>query len=113
MKTRLTLQPGQNGTKRLVKKYGERLIAVRYRYDPPTRRRVKTVELLEEELPWDPSVTLTRKGDEIINIRIGYQEAELRQRVKSAGARWLKDKKLWSLRYDLAQALGIEARIVE
>lgn len=29
MKTRLTLKPGQNGTKKLLRKYGGRLVAVR------------------------------------------------------------------------------------
>jgi hypothetical protein len=31
LKTRLTLTPGANGTKKLVERYGERLICVRYR----------------------------------------------------------------------------------
>lgn len=51
-RTRLTLRPGQNGTKKLQDKYGERLLAVRYRYDPARRVRIKTVELIEEQLPW-------------------------------------------------------------
>jgi hypothetical protein len=54
IKTRLTLRPGDNGTKKLVRKYGHRLLAVRYRYDASTCRRFKPVELLEEEPPWDP-----------------------------------------------------------
>jgi hypothetical protein len=51
MKTRLALRPGQNGTKKLVAKYGARLVAVRYRYDPAYRIRLKTVELIGEQLP--------------------------------------------------------------
>lgn len=31
METRLILSPGQNGTKKLVKQYGEKLVCVRYR----------------------------------------------------------------------------------
>jgi hypothetical protein len=34
METRLTLKPGQKGTKRLVARYGDQLVRVRYRYDP-------------------------------------------------------------------------------
>jgi len=30
---RLILRPGQNGTKKLLEKYGDRLVSVRYRYD--------------------------------------------------------------------------------
>ena len=33
MRTRLTLKPGQRGTKQLVAEYGDRLVCVRYRYD--------------------------------------------------------------------------------
>ena len=51
MKTRLILQPGQNGTKKLQLKYGGRLVAVRYRYDADRRLRFKTVELVEEQMP--------------------------------------------------------------
>jgi len=51
MKTRLTLRAGQNGTKKLQRKYGNRLLAVRYRYDSVRRLRLKTVELIEEEMP--------------------------------------------------------------
>jgi len=49
LKTRLTLAPGANGTKNLVKRYGTRLVCVRYRYDSERRVRIKTVELIEEE----------------------------------------------------------------
>ena len=54
MQTRLTLAPGQNGTKKLVAKYGNKLICVRYRYDPEKRKRYKTVELIVEEAEWHP-----------------------------------------------------------
>lgn len=33
METRLTLRPGQPGTRKLVYKYGERLVCVRIRYE--------------------------------------------------------------------------------
>ncbi len=54
MQTRLSLRPGQKGTKKLVVKYGDRLVAVRYRYDAEQKRRYKTVELIVEESPWSP-----------------------------------------------------------
>ena len=46
MRTRLTLKPGQPGTKSLLARYGKSLVCVRYRYDEQTRQRVKTVELI-------------------------------------------------------------------
>ena len=54
MQTRLSLRPGQKGTKKLVAEYGDRLIAVRYRYDADRQRRYKTVELIVQESPWSP-----------------------------------------------------------
>ena len=39
MEARLKLKPGQNGTKRLVEKYGDALVCVRYRYDEASRTR--------------------------------------------------------------------------
>ena len=50
MKTRLSLKPGQKGTKKLVDEYGENLICVRYRYDEKRKIRLKTVELIVEEV---------------------------------------------------------------
>ena len=54
METRLSLVPGQNGTKKLVTRYGDRLVCVRYRYDAQRKVRHKTVELIVETTPWDP-----------------------------------------------------------
>ena len=46
METRLSPSPRQNGTKKLLATYGERLVCVRYRYDTQRRVRQKTVELI-------------------------------------------------------------------
>jgi len=54
METRLSLTPGQNGTKKLLARYGELLVCVRYRYDAARKVRHKTVELIVETAPWAP-----------------------------------------------------------
>ena len=51
METRLTLRPGQRGTRRLVARFGERLVRVRDLYDAKSGRRLKTVELIVESVP--------------------------------------------------------------
>jgi len=112
MKTRLTLRPGQNGTKKLKAKYGNRLIAVRYRYDPVYRIRLKTVELIEEELPWDPVAPPGREPNAMVLIRLGYHEDKLRGSVKAAGGMWFPERRLWQLSYRLAMAMGLDGRIV-
>ena len=48
METRLSLAPGQNGTKKLLAIYGDRLVCVRYRHDAERKQRHKTVELIVE-----------------------------------------------------------------
>lgn len=62
MSARVTLIPGRNGTKKLLRQYGDRLLRVRYRYDSTTGRRQKTVELLVEEVPWTPGRPRTRRA---------------------------------------------------
>jgi hypothetical protein len=41
MKSYAHLKPGQKGTKRLVEKYGDSLLCVRYRYDETRGVRLK------------------------------------------------------------------------
>jgi len=40
MRTRLTLQPGQDGAKQLGVQYGDRLVCVRHRYDEQEKKRL-------------------------------------------------------------------------
>lgn len=112
MKIKLTLRPGDQGTRKLQLKYGGRLVAVRYRYDPERSLRYKTVELIEEQLPWIPAIPSGQDSDAPVLVRIAFDEAELRQAAKSSGARWDSDRKLWRMTYGLAHALGLGPRIV-
>ena len=112
MKTRLTLKPGQNGTKKMQLKYGGRLVAVRYRYDERRRLRLKTVELIEEELPWVPSLPAHRDPRELVLVRIHFEEASLREAAKLHGGKWLQERKLWQLSVGAAYRLGLDTRIV-
>ena len=52
MKITKKLLPGQPGTKKLVKKFGNDLFCVRYRYDSERKRKIKTVEIIMEESYW-------------------------------------------------------------
>lgn len=55
LRTRLTVRPPRSGTKRLVEEFGDRLLCVRYRYDDERHVRLKTVELIVDEVPWPRS----------------------------------------------------------
>ncbi len=104
------LNPGQPGTKRLVKLYGARLLCVRYRYDAAQGKRFKTVELIIEESPWRPPVR-PFQDDEIVAIRIEIKEIHWRNRVKMAGGKWNPALKLWEISYGQARKLGLTGRI--
>ncbi len=111
MRTRLTRQPGQPGTKQLVAEYGAKLICVRYRYDEARGRRVKTVELIVEETPYTPTV-IAYKPQTLVGLQVGYEEAEIKRLVKAAGAKWNPTRRVWELRYDKAVVLELTSRIV-
>jgi hypothetical protein len=105
LKTRLTLAPGDNGTKKLVERYGDRLVCVRYRYDAERMRRIKTIELIEEESPWMPAAA-------VYLVRIGYEEAGLREKIKAAGGRWNGEKRLWLVAGAAVRKIGLQDRVV-
>lgn len=108
MRTRLTLQPHQDGAKHLLAQYGDRLVRVRYRYDEQRKRRIKTVELIVEESLWEP---LPYPRSAQVGVRVGLPESDVRRRVKDAGGKWDPQRGLWMLRYDQVIALGLVERI--
>jgi hypothetical protein len=108
METRLTLRPGQPGTKKLAIRYGERLLRVRYVYDEKMGRRLKTVELIVESVPWRPAKRRPRRrDDDIVALRIAYGEIDLRTRAKRLGAVWRPAQKMWEMSWLHAKRLGI------
>ena len=112
METRLTLRPGQSGTKKLVERYGERLLRVRYVYDAANARRLKTVELVIESVPWQPRPRrFRRRDDEIVAVRIAWAERELRERARRLGAVWRPVQKVWEITWANAKRLGIADRV--
>jgi len=110
------LVPGQRGTKKLLAEYGDRLVRVRYRYDEPTGRSFKTIELIVEEgTSASPSDSPDRRpgpSHRLVGLRVDWEELEIRRRLKAVGATWNPGERLWECRHDLAVDLGLEARIV-
>jgi hypothetical protein len=110
MKTRLSLKPGQRGTKRLVEKYGDALVCVRFRYDPITRQRIKTVELVIERTDWEPPPEKF-SADSLVAVKVEGYETDLRKQVKEAGGKWAPEKKLWYVRYSAIAGTSLEKHI--
>lgn len=111
MDVKATLKPGENGTKQLLRIYGDQLLCVRYRYDRIKRKSYKTVELIIEEKDWLPDTLV--KPDKPVSVKIGFNERELRSLVKDAGGYWNHKKKVWTLSYLAAHDLGLERRILD
>ena len=110
-KIKRILKPGQPGTRKLLEQYGDNLVCVRYRYDEERRKRVKTAELIVEEVPWNPPA---RKPpmNKTMYIKIEYGEIYLGRLVKANGGRWNRQKKVWELPYKTVLELKLEDRIV-
>ena len=112
METRLSLGSGQNGTKKLLARYGKWL--VRYRYDAERKVRLKTVELIVEVTPWTLRPrNRRREPTDMVGVRIAWEEWDLRARIKSAGGIWRPAQRLWEIDWKTVRELGLQGRVVE
>ncbi len=110
MKTRLTLKPGQHGTKALMKKYGDALVCVRFRYDQEKGQRLKTVELIIDQSDWTPP-SIRFSQDTLVPLRIKPNDLAARNKVKSVGGRWNPEKQLWFVSYGNVVGTALEKYI--
>lgn len=111
MKTQTHLKPGQKGTKRLVEKYGDALLCVRYRYDESRGVRLKTVEIIVEEKP--RKLAIRFRDEDIVTIIVAYTEKVLRDKLKAAGGRWDPQEKVWLVPYGSIRGTELEERILK
>jgi len=111
MRTIKKLLPGMDGTKKLVDRYGDKLVCVRYRMDDRRNRKVKTVELIidESSLSTNPSEIPLNK---IMRLDVKDNEALLGRAIRSVGGRWNRTEHVWELPYKQVLAMGLEERIV-
>jgi hypothetical protein len=136
METRATRRPGQKGTLKHLDRYGNRLLFVRYRYNPETNTRLTTVELIVDERPsrsphartivapdHAPSAapaSVTSAGAkapsqpriELAAILVEAREKALREKVRAAGGYWDPGRGTWILRADRVRILGLQSRLV-
>jgi len=118
MEAKTTRRPGQSGKKKLVQRFGDRLIFVRYRYDLQRRRRYTTVELIVDEQPWGPTQVSQRFPNSHTQPRFEGHASNRRPRgthpskIKEAGGKWHPARGVWILPLRRARALGVQDRIV-
>ncbi len=110
MKTRLILKAGQPGTKTLVKKYGDALLCVRFKYDARLRQRIKTVELVVERKAWSPPEP-KYEADDLVPLRIEAADMPMRQQAKAAGGRWNPEKRRWFVKFGKIAGTPLEKHI--
>jgi hypothetical protein len=99
-----SLKPSKNGSKRVVERYGNDLIAARYRHDLERQISYTTVELIVErqnkptktraQPPAQPAATVA--------VRTHFHEKDLQLAVNHAGGKWHPEIKARMLAYDAA-----------
>ena len=121
MLIRTVRRPGDPGTQKLLAKYGDRLISLRYRYDPAKGKRYKTVELIVAEEDWtpppEPRVEQTQPPPKphytpCVPVRIHYYEKDLQRQIKAIGGNWDRQRKLWYAPEEYVKKIGLANRIV-
>lgn len=120
MQIKTVRKPGEPGTQKLVAKYGERLVSVRYRYDPQAGKRYKTVELIIAEEDWQPAEATPieappkpeRPTTPLVPVRIHYTEKDLQRQIKAIGGTWDAKRKHWYAPEAYVKRIGLTKRIV-
>jgi hypothetical protein len=112
MKVLRVLRPGFPGIKKIEQQFGSKLICVRYRYDESEDMTLKTVELIVDKFPKKVKDKVPVPGKKHF-IRIGYNEKDLREKIKKAGGWWNAEKKLWELAYGDIVKLNLGERIIQ
>jgi hypothetical protein len=105
------LDPGAPGSKKYLEKYGDQLVCVRYKYDAEKGTKLKTVELLISEEPWQKQKRRIPMN-KIVLVRVGYDEMNLQRLIKQSEGQWNRQKKLWEVAYGSVKPLGLEDRII-
>lgn len=109
-----TLKPGDNGTKRLTHRYGDRLVCVRYRQDKAKNRRYTTVEIIVDEGPIEQNQIYRLAPEEralMVSLFIHHNDTETRAKVLEAGGIFLEKEKLWRLPLGKVVKLGLVDRM--
>jgi hypothetical protein len=100
-----TMQVDRPGAVKLTRKHGDALVCVRYRVSPDGAERITTVELEVDR------VTVQRKSNPVVLVKIYPSETKLTAMAKAKGARFNGKTRLWRMHQNDAHALGLDKRI--
>jgi len=91
MEVTKTLKPSYRGTAKLLRRYGERLVCVRYLFDSTRKKNVATVELVADERDapegYHPLSPRRPEPKQQVLVRVDFDETQMRARVKDAHGR--------------------------
>ena len=106
---------------KLLRQHGPNLLRVRYRFDEETREHMETVGLVVQRRCREPEAGCdgSRKSGgksaadagRSVALRIGWREKGLQWRVKPAGGRWDRVRRVWILRREAAERLELLHRV--
>ena len=82
---------------------------MRYRYDKQRRVRLKTVEIIVEERPWQPPFRF--RDEDLTPVPVGYGETAVREQLRKVRAMWNPEAKVWLVPYGKIRGTELETRI--
>lgn len=100
-----TMQVDTPGAVKLTRKHGDALVCVRYRVSPDGAERITTIELEIDR------VSVQRKANPVVAVKIYPSETSLAALAKAKGARFNGKTRLWRMHQNDAHALGLANRI--
>lgn len=108
---RKTMRPGEPGTSRHVRDWGERLICVRHRLDPAKGLRFTTIELVASAKRQVPRGCAPHP-DALVYARVARDEWELERRLRiTNSATYDEGLDVWRMRFETAVRLKLKRRI--
>ena len=112
-----TLKPHDPGTKRYLRKYGDKLVAVRYRKGTNPDQIYTTVEVIVDARPYTPGITHTPARSQLktqpVALRVGLEEIDIQQKIRNAGGKWNRQQQAWILEYGKVCELKLKGRIIK
>lgn len=109
---RKTMRPGEPGTRRHLRDWGDRLVCVRHRVDPAKGLRFTTVEIVASaKRPTQPR--REPHPDALVYARVGRDEWELERRLRTTkSATYDPALNVWRMRYETAVRLRLKRRLL-
>jgi hypothetical protein len=109
---RKTMRPGEPGTRRHLRDWGDRLVCVRHRVDPVKGLRFTTIEIVASA---KRVARLKREPhpEALVYARVGRDEWELESRLRTTrSATYDEALNVWRMRYETAVRLRLKRRIL-